>query len=197
MHAKPLSIVIAILLITILFGCAIPQKSQGEDEYLKAINESDHRYSLALYDLDKSLNQAFLTNEPKLQKASHKVAKKLSSYNSCVKIVSLMAWDKVSSNNATEAYFQEEITPILRPANSALSQDVDAAILKFSEALRQNSIQLTAGFDSFDTNLNQSPISLNVNLSNKLAPNQELNKFSTEAFRVSGNLVLDRMIVLK
>lgn len=174
-------------------GCSSPQAYLGENQSLKAIKESDYRYTLALNDFNKSLNNAFTKNEPNLKKASYEAASKVSTYNSCLKIVSLMAWDKVSSKNETESYFQEKISPILDPANAALSHAVDSAMTKFSEDLHKNANQLKADIDSINGSIYQQPSTLDSGLSSNVASDEELNKFSINALKVSGSVVKDRM----
>jgi hypothetical protein len=104
-----------------------------------------------------------------------------------------MAWDKVFSKNETEAYFQEMIIPILSPANNALSQDINAAILKLNEALLQNAKMLASDSGSLGESLSQNKSSLNLDLTPKVSSSNEFNNYSTEVFKVSSRLAIEKM----
>ena len=80
-----------------------------------------------------------------LYEAADAASRKVSGYGTCVKLIKCMAYDKIRRKDTTDRYIVSKVEPIIKPAEDALSREVNQLLVDMERELIENRSRMKAG----------------------------------------------------
>jgi hypothetical protein len=162
------------------------------EQKIKAIYaNADWRNRVASAKFKINIENAIKTSTSGLKNANRSAARELATFDSCLRIVSLLAWDKVNQKRETDIFLLKKIDPIITPANLALEQPIEEAMVTFELDIRQSYTQLNIDLTKQEAFNNPEHSYVGKDLSSKISSNKDISNLPVELTKKTLDLALN------